>query len=72
MSSPNVPEKEQELELRGSRNTLVVTNDDGTDLSIKLGIMDKMRRLVFSKEEWEAFLIEKIRKKRLAYNLTKT
>lgn len=72
MASPTPPiaSAPVEKDYRGSRNTLIVTNDDGTDLVVKLTIMDKLLRILFSKQEWEARLLEKIANKKLAYNQT--
>ena len=54
-----------------SRNVIEVKADDGSPIKIQLTMMDKIKRFLFSKQEWEAYLLEKIDKVKAQYNASK-
>ncbi|CAG2180503.1 unnamed protein product [Oppiella nova] len=39
-------------------------NSGGNDLPVRLSLWERILRIVYSKEEWEAYMIEKRRKLR--------
>lgn len=71
MSSPSAPEESGSPTKSASssnearvnrRNEFDITLEDGTVLTIKLTFWDKVMRMLLSKEEFEARLLEKIDK----------
>lgn len=57
---------------RPSKNTLVVTADDGHEIIIRISFVEKVKRMLFSKQEWDAYLLEKIENAKKSYEESKT